>query len=201
MKKKETILTYLLMFVVCVAVVIGSFFGEVGEIISTIITSLTAVISAIAVYVQMRKDTKITQAEFLLEFSKVFYAYEGAQVLENKIDRATEEGKLYEYTTDDYEALNDYLLWLEGLAAMVVNKTLTVKLINSLYNYRFFMVVNNPSVQQNELGRFATSYKDIFILHNQWISYRKKHNQPILLEESDLSKLDAYDSILKKVNN
>ena len=200
MGKRETILTYSLMTILCIGIVLGSLLGEIGEILSTIITSLTAIISAIAVYIQMRKDTKITQAEFLLEFSKVFYSYEGAQELENKIDRATEEGKIYEYTTDDYELLNDYLLWLEGLAAMVVNKTFSIKLINNLYNYRFFQVVNNPSIQEHELSRFADFYKDIFMLHHLWTNHRKKNNQTILLGQYDLSKLPNYESTLKKVN-
>ena len=200
MKRRETIITYSLMIILCIGIILGSFLGDIGEIISTIITSLTAIISAIAVYIQMRKDAKITQAEFLLEFSKVFYSYEGAQELEKKIDRAAENGELYEYTTEDYELLNDYLLWLEGLSTMVVNKTFNIKLINNLYNYRFFMVVNNPSIQKNELGRFATFYKDIFILHKLWTTYRKKHNQPILNGKYDLSKLPNYEETLKKVN-
>ena len=201
MKKREVVITYSLMALLCVAIVIGSFFGDIGEIISTIITSITAIISAIAVYVQMRKDAKITQAEFLLEFSKVFYSYEGAQQLEDKIDRCAEKGVLYEYTTDDYELLNDYLLWVEGLASMVVNKTFSIKLINNLYNYRFFMVVNNPSIQSHELGRFAEYYKDIFILHKKWTEFRKKNGQKILEEKYDLSKLPNYESIIKRVES
>lgn len=200
MKKKESIITYSLMGALCLAIIIGSLFGEVGEIISTIITSLTAVISAVAVYLQMRTDSKITQAEFLLEFSKVFYSYEGAKELENKIDRAAEKGKLYVYSTDDYEYLNDYLLWLEGLSTMVVNKTLSIKLINNLFNYRFFSVVNNPSIQKHELGRFSIYYKDIFKLHSQWTNYRKAHGQEIMNEKYDLSKLPNYKETLKKIN-
>ena len=201
MKKKESIITYTLMVLVCIGIIIGSFFGTIGEIISTIITSLTAIISAIAVYFQMKKDTQITQAEFLLEFSKVFYSYEGTHELEKKIDRACEKNKIYEYSTNDYELLNDYMLWLEGLASMVINKTISIKLINNLFYYRFFTVVNNPSIQKYELGRFSIYYKDIFILHQKWVTYRKKHNQAILQEQYDLSKLTSYRKILKKVMN
>lgn len=197
MKLKEKVFTYTLLTLICIAIIIGSLFGNIGEIISTLITSLTAIVSAIAVYIQMKKDTQITQAEFLLEFSKTFYSYDGATKLEKKIDRAFEKGEIYKYTTNDYELINDYLLWLEGLSTMVVNKTLSIKLINNLYNYRFFSVVNNPSIQKSELGTFSTYYKNIYILHNQWYSYRKKHNMPIIHEQSDLSKTTNYNKIIK----
>ena len=197
MKKKELILTWSLLIVLCIGIIVGSLFGEIGETISTIITSLTAIISAIAVYVQMKKDTQITQAEFMLEFSKVFYTYEGAEQLEKKIDRAAEKNELYEYSIDDRELVNDYLIWLQGLTSMVLNKTLSIKLINNLYNYRFFSAVNNPSIQKNEIGVFASYYKSIFLLHKEWVAYRKRHNQPIMNEEYDLSKLPIYKEIVK----
>ena len=129
MKKKEAMITYTLMALMCIGVFLGSMFGGVGAIISTIVTSITAVVSAIAVYIQMRKDTEITQAEFLLEFSKFFYTFEAAQKLEEKIDRSIEKGKILKIVSDDYEEVNDYMIWLEGLASMVINKTLTIKLI------------------------------------------------------------------------
>jgi len=196
MKKKETIITYSLMTVMCVGIFIGSMFGGVGDIISTIVTSVTAVISAVAVYIQMRKDTEITQAEFLLEFSKFFYTFEGAQKLEEKIDRAIEKGQIVKITSEDYEEVNDYMIWLEGLASMVMNKTLSIKLIDNMYNYRFFSLVNNPYVQQSELSAFGSYYRNIFKLHYKWSEYRKEHGKDILYEKYDLSKLDNYESVV-----
>lgn len=197
MKKKETIITYTLMTIMCFGIFIGSMFGGVGDIISTIVTSATAVISAIAVYIQMRKDTEITQAEFLLEFSKFFYTFEGAQKLEEKIDRAIEKGQIVKITSEDYEEVNDYMIWLEGLASMVMNKTLSIKLIDNMYNYRFFSLVNNPYIQQSELLAFGSYYRNIFKLHHMWSEYRKEHGKEILYEKYDLSKLENYESIVK----
>jgi hypothetical protein len=197
MKKKETIITYTLMIIMCLGIFIGSMFGGVGTIISTIVTSATAVVSAIAVYIQMRKDTEITQAEFLLEFSKFFYSFEGAQKLEAKIDRSVEKGQVLKITSDDYEEVNDYMIWLEGLASMVINKTLTLKLIDNMYNYRFFALVNNPYIQQSELSAFGSYYRNIFKLHYMWSEYRKEHGKEILYEKYDLSKLDNYESVVK----
>ena len=145
----------------------------------------------------MKKDAKITQAGFLLEFSKLFYSYEGAEKLEQKIDRKVEQGEMYVYTTDDYELINDYFLWLEALAAMIENKTLDIAFVNELYNYRFFSVTNNPTIQKNELCRFAQYYSSIFFLHKEWVAYRKKHRQPIMYEEYDLSKHPEYNAVLK----
>lgn len=194
MKLKEKITTYTLLVIMCVGIIVGSFFGEVGNIISTIVTSLTAIISAVAVYIQMKKDADITQTEFLLEFSKFFYTFEGTQIIEQKIDRAMEKNQIYEYTDDDYLYLCDYLLWLEGLASMVMDKSLTISLINDLYNYRFFAVVNNPMIQEKELVKFSSYYPGIFKLHKKWVDYRKAKGQPIMQEEFDLSKIENYES-------
>ena len=197
MKKKELILTYTLLAVMCIGVIIGSLLGEIGDIIATITTAITAIISAIAVYVQMKKDKDIAQAEFLLEFSKFFYTFEGAQKLESKVDRAMEKNSMYKWNKDDYELVYDYMLWLEALASMVINKTLTLKLINNIYNYRFFAIVNNPTIQKNEIAKFPTFYKNVFKLHKLWSDYRKTEGQDILLEKYDLSKLQMYDQIVK----
>ena len=196
MKLKEKVFAFFILFILCAGVTIGTIIETYGDIITNLTTTLTAVVSVGAVYLQMKKDAKITQAGFLLEFSKLFYSYEGAEILEQKIDRKAEQGEMYVYTTDDYELINDYFLWLEALAAMIENKTLDIEFINELYNYRFFSVTNNPSIQKNELCRFAQYYSSIFFLHKEWVSYRKKHGQPIMYEEYDLAKNPVYDKIL-----
>ena len=192
MMLKEKIIIYSLLVAMCLGITIGTFWGNIGGIIAGITTTITAVISAIAVYYQIKKDAQVTQAEFLLEFSKVFYSYEGAILLEAKIDEASDKGQIYVYTTNDYELLNDYMLWLEALATMVENNTLSIELINDLYNYRFFSVVNNPTVQEHELCVFAQYYKSIFVLHKKWVAYRNKHKQFIINQEYDLSKHSIY---------
>ena len=180
----------------CIGIVLGTLLGDIGDIISAVITSITAIIGAVAVYVQMKKDRELTQSEFLLEFSKYFYSFKEACELEDKIDDAIDNKKIYKYTTDDYEKLNDYLLWLESLCTMISNNTLSIELIDEIFNHRFFSVVNNPSIQEHELGRFAEYYKHIFMLHKEWVAYRKKLNLPVLYEEYDLSKLPNYNKII-----
>lgn len=197
MSKKETILTYSLLAFVSLGIIIGTYFGNIGNIISTITTAITAIIGAIAVYIQMRKDKEISETEFLLEFSKFFYTFEGAQALEKKIDRAMERGEIYEWSEEDYNSLSDYMIWLDALSTMIINKTLSLKLVNNIFNYRFFTVVNNPSLQRKELCVYGVYYKSIFKAHNMWVKYRKALGQPILFEEYDLSKVEIYESALK----
>ena len=177
MKLKESIITYSLMVVMCVGVVVGSLFGSIGDIIANIITSLTAVVSALAVYIQMKKDTQITQTEFLLEFSKNFYFYDKALLLEEKIDRSFENGEVYKYTSEDYELLGDYMLWLDALASMIDNKTFRLQTINNLFNYRFFSVVNNPYIQEHYLLPTSSSYVQLFELCQIWTRHRKSESK------------------------
>ena len=71
MKKKELIFTYVILGILLVAITVGTLSDDFGNLIANIITTLMAIVSAVAVYLQMKKDTEITKAEFLLEFSKV----------------------------------------------------------------------------------------------------------------------------------
>ena len=75
-------------------------------------------------------------------------------------------------TEKQYELINDYLLWLEGLSTMVVNKTLSIKLINNLYNYRFFSVVNNPSIPYPLITEIPKNIPDIHHCYNSNRTHR-----------------------------
>ena len=64
--------------------------------------------------------------------------------------------------------LVNYLVHLEGVAALVNEGVLHLDVITDLMAYRYFIAVNNPVVQQKELLPYRDYYQGIFRLYDNW---------------------------------
>ena len=72
--KKNIIITSISTFLIAVALIVSLFFDDaIGGRVSQIVTLITALIGAAALFVQFVRDKKINQASFVLDFSKSFY--------------------------------------------------------------------------------------------------------------------------------
>lgn len=74
----------------------------------------------------------------------------------------------YAMENKKHQDLVNYLVHLEGVAALVNNGVLRISAINDLMAYRFFIAVNNPLVQELELKPFKEYYKGIYKLYPEW---------------------------------
>lgn len=74
----------------------------------------------------------------------------------------------YAMENKKHQDLVNYLVHLEGVAALVNNGVLRISAINDLMAYRFFIAVNNPVVQELELKPFKEYYKGIYKLYPEW---------------------------------
>lgn len=74
----------------------------------------------------------------------------------------------YAMESRKHQDLVNYLVHLEGVAALVNNGVLRISAINDLMAYRFFIAVNNPVVQELELKPFKAYYKGIYKLYPEW---------------------------------
>lgn len=74
----------------------------------------------------------------------------------------------YAMENKKHQDLVNYLVHLEGVAALVNNGVLRIAAINDLMAYRFFIAVNNPVVQELELKPFKDYYKGIYKLYPAW---------------------------------
>ena len=69
---------------------------------------------------------------------------------------------------------------------------MNLKIVDNLFSYQFFLIVNNEYIQKTELIPFAEYYKGIYALHKIWNDYKKETGQPIWNEEFGLEKVDNY---------
>ena len=168
--------------------------------VATVITTITAIIGAFAIWFQMKRERDINEAEFILNYNTSFIENSEYVELEHKLERyrkAVEAGmSSTEYddiiTEDNQQTLINYLVYHEALAVFVKKRVLSLDSIDDLFAYRFFLVMNNPEVQRKELCPEAQYYHGCYWLHKKWTEYRKKKGLYILLEETSLEKIDGY---------
>ena len=184
-----------------IAALIGSLFLDevMGARISNIVTIITAIVGAVALFVQFKKDKELNMASFIVDYSVQFYdIYNLNDVLDELENCRTD--KNYKLDVKKwYKDIVAYLQWLESLAALVNSKLLTIEKIDNVLSYRFFLIVNNKQVQEKELIPCKDFYRGIFSLYEEWAQYKKKNNLPIIFESNELSKTKEYKEFISNI--
>ena len=197
-KGKGQIGTIIGLFLVAIGVIVTLFFDNSGMIVSLIAT-LTAVIGAFAIYIQIRKSKLIGQSSFTIEISKYLYEIPGLTEFIHKLGRSSDvDGVPYVVNQSEMPILIKYLNYIKTIAFLVEEKTVTIETLNNVLAYEFFIVINNKSVQELEIKPFADYYHDIFELYNEWTKFLKKNNKDILYGDVALSNLDEYKRYFKE---
>ena len=163
MKVKNRIITYISIFLIIVALIGSLFFdSDTGSRIATIITTITAIIGAIALFIQFQRDKDLNQATFLIEYSKQFYdTYNCADIL-NELETYRKTPNYEIDVKKYYKEIVGYLEWLESLASLVNNGTLSIDKIDNVLSYRFFIIVNNKQIQAYEIIPCKDFYRGIY---------------------------------------
>ena len=191
--KRNRIITIVSCLLLIVALFCTLFFDDsIGGRISEVITITTALIGAIALFFQFKRDKDINQASFVVEFGKIFEEKEGCRDIMQKLERYR-KGETNVFTKNDYTYIVSYLQWCETLSILVQKNVLNLKTIDNLYSYWFFLITNNEYIQKLELVPEAEFYKGVYILHKIWTKYKRKTNQIILEDNTSLEKVENYD--------
>ena len=165
-----------------------------GSRVSELITIGTAIIGAVALFFQFKRDKEINQANFILEFWKSFSGNEKLQKIMLKCDEMRLTNK-NTFTKDDYFDIVTYAQWLETLSSLINRNIVNFSVIDDMYNYLFFIFVNNKYVQKVELIPSQKFYKGIYKAYNDWTTYLKKNNKEIICFENSLDKVPNYEEI------
>jgi len=118
----------------------------------------------------------MTEIETYLE--RYYTRYVNSKSGDKSVDMSKEYDKLCDYFSEsgtlERQRLINYLVYLEGIATVITNRSMKIENVDSLFGYRFFIGVNNPVVQDLELIPFGIHYRGIYWLYNEWVKYRKK---------------------------
>ena len=198
--RKKKIALYLAISILVLSLISTLFLNEglAGQV-TTVITVITALIGAIALFIQFKRDKDVNQANFIMEYDKFFHETTG----DDEVMAALEEyqaGNKKALTKEMKLGIINYLVWCESLSVLIQREVMDFDTIDNVYSYRFFVIVNNKWIQKNELGPCAEYYKGVYYLHYAWTKYKKKTHQPILNEEASLANVENYMEYVKKGN-
>ena len=184
MKKSNTIL-FISVFVIVAGLFATLFIdSSLGTRIAEIVTVSTAVIGAVAIYLQFKRDKEINEANFLLEFWKNL-SQDDIQKIMIKCDESISNENV-QFTPEDYPSIIKYAQWLEALSGLVNRKVLHYDIIDNMFNYIFFVFVNNKHIQQIELLPNKIYYQGIYRTYQSWTKYLRNRRKHIMLEQNSL---------------
>lgn len=196
----RTLLIFLLM-VILLAVYVACALTWDYDMVSTIVATAIAAMGIFGVWFQLRKEATIKEAEFLMNFNFAFITNEKFVGIEHLLEKAFQAKKPLVLPEEKRQDLIDYLVYLESLAPLVLNKMVRLNVIDDLFGYRYFIAVNNPGVQEMELCKpeYAPFYRGCYRLYDKWKTYRLKNGLDIPLEETQLDQSPMYETIMAKI--
>ena len=198
--KKSKLVMYIAVSLIVLSLMMTLFLDDdLAQRITTIITMVTAVIGAVALFVQYQRDKDVNQANFIVSYAKYFHEIDGCDEIFAKIEKY-QDGQKNIFKPQDQDAIVRYLVWCEELSVLIQKKIMDLSLVDNLFSYNFFLIVNNDYVQNLEIVPYAEYYKGLYALHKMWVDYKKETNQPILNEEFGLEKTPDYIVYCKKGN-
>lgn len=199
---------YLAILIIVAVYIVVSFFIPVDPF-SKRITTVTALISAVAFWLQFKRSERLNESNFIMNLNNQFISNKDMTMVEHELELYYNQflsnfpGK-NELTIDDVKDLHlgisqsrtneqcqkliNYLVYLESLAALVENQVIHINVIDDLFSYRFFLAVNNPVVQYGELLPYSDFYQGIFSLSEKWLKNHRKRKIPIPMEQFCLTK-------------
>lgn len=182
--KKSNLAIYSAVFVI-IASIIGSIFLDMGDKITSAITICTAIIGALGLFMQFKKDKKINQLNFITTFSYQFYDQSELKQIMSKMEKYR-KGDKKAISEADYDDIVSYLQWCEMLATLINKKVFSFEFIDNIFSYRFFLVTNNAYVQKAELFPEKEFYGEIYQAYKLWVNYKIKNGLPIMQAETPL---------------
>lgn len=132
------------------------------------------------------KDMSLVEHELELYYNQYETLLNGRKNLPEKEMHTIHLGLNQSRTSEDCQKLINYLVYLEALAALVDRQVIHLDVIDDLFSYRFFLAVNNPVVQQDELLPYQDFYKGIFKLSEKWTINHQKKKIPIPMQQYSL---------------
>ena len=193
-KKKILFAEYLLASLLILAVamffsgvveIILAFFYKTGRSVDITAGMVEGVIGAIAtglVLFQLKSgeetekhQNKIEEATFVLQYNKSFIQDKNM----TEVERLLEEQVYYDdepkkiITDQNRQQFVNYLVYLEGIAPLILNGVLDLDYVDDLLAYRFFLAVDNVEVQKDQLVPYAEYYRGCYKLHKMWKKYKE----------------------------
>ena len=175
---------YIIAMILLVALYLSGQYIAQGNDYATIVTTILAIIAAVAFWMEFRSNERINEAQLIMELNDQFISNPQFNKVELELEKyyvqymkaqkagAPTEGIPFGIDLDvfdeDRQSVINYLVHLEGIAALVSEGVLHLNVITDLMAYRYFIAVNNPIVQKKELLPYQEYYRGCFRIYEKW---------------------------------
>lgn len=180
---------------------IGLSADEAG-LLTSMLEAIIASIAIAQVLHQMKRGEEIEQgqndideARFILEYNQSFIQDSNMTEVEALLEQQMEGNAEKSISPEQRQKCINYLVYLEGLAPLVLRDVLRLDHIDDLMAYRFFLAVNSPALQDDQLFRYPDYYLGCFKLYQFWKEYRLSKGKSILQSSTPLDRLFVREAI------
>ncbi|MBR2567686.1 MAG: hypothetical protein IKE34_00660, partial [Paenibacillus sp.] len=157
-----------------------SFTDDQSAVIADMVSGIIAAVAAGLVLFELRgaetehiRQNNIEEASFILQYNQSFIQDANMAEVEGLLEQQTFYDRQEPIITDDNrQKFINYLVYLEGLAPLIIRGVLNFEHIDDLMAYRFFLAVDNLEVQEDQLKKYADYYRGCFKLYEMWREYR-----------------------------
>ena len=161
------------------------FYLRFKQIETSIIIDCLAIFTAVAFFLEYHQNNKVNEAQFVIDLNNQFINEGNIAAVEHDLEMYFTHPKERNYYKKEFlekyalekEAHQDfvnYLVHLEGMAALVNDGVLRLSAIDDLMAYRYFIAVNNPVVQKFDLIPYQDYYQGLIKLFPKWAAKNKK---------------------------
>lgn len=148
------------------------------------ITTMTAVIGAFAIWFQMQKGKKLNEGEFIVKLNQQFLENNNIYSLFLKLEKFERTDKSANpFTEDDITKVASYMTFFEVMYLLISRNIIKLHMIDDLFAYQFFILLNNPYIQELELLPCQDYYMDVYRLASLWRKHRLKNHQQLLNDD------------------
>ena len=166
---------------------LGQYFCD-WEWLTETIATIIAIITVVAFWLEYHENKLLNEAQFIMELNEQFLSNSNLSdvewVLEKYYNRSRKNTLTNEYEKEfedqfdleegERQHLVNYLVHLEGIAALINNGVIHLDAIDDLMSYRYFVAVNNPIVQKLELLEYPDYYKGCIGIYDAWVNELQK---------------------------
>lgn len=181
-----------------------AFSDEQAGLVTSMIEGVVGAIAAGLVLYQLKmssnveeRQNDIEEAQFILQYNQAFIQdpnmCQVERLLENAMLKKCEEPLIHD---ENRQLFINYLVYLEGLAPLIIRGILKLEHVDDLFAYRFFLAMNSPALQKDQLFVFPEYYRGCFKLYQKWKQFRKNENREVLMEENSLDKWVDFEKYI-----
>ena len=184
-------LVYILLFTLCSMLLVAMFLvyllTDISEIFANIVAVVAAVIGVFASIVESVRGKQVETSNDLMTMYGDFIDIEGNKLVEYKLE-CLKRRNINLFTDEDTMAIRNYLLYFNGVADKILSNYIKIGEINTIWGYRFFLIMNCPYIQDREIIQNAQMYKRCIQLHYKWGLWSKKHHFKRSADQHSLEK-------------